>query len=225
MAILRSETGCPWDRQQSPDTLKPYILEEACELLEAIDNGNPDDIQDELGDLLLQIVFLAQVFTERKKFTMTDVIRSICDKMIRRHPHVFADATVAGHHQRWEQIKARENKEKQRPEQLAARIPITLPALKRAQKLAKKTSTAPAPELLASLQQQQQQLQEQLAISNNESDNHDNAAVITSTLGEILTLTAQLAAAFDIDAEDTLRTKTTAHIRAIDEKNKPEPRW
>lgn len=221
MATLRSDMGCPWDRQQSPETLKPYILEEACELLEAIDSADPTDIQDELGDLLLQIVFLAQIFSEQKHFDMTDVIRSICEKMIRRHPHVFADATVAGHHQRWEQIKARENREKQRPEQLAARIPATLPALKRAQKLAKKTATPPAPELLDALLQQQQQLQKQLALANGKCSDHDNVAAMTSALGEILTLTVQLAASLDIDAEDTLRTKTTASIRSIDEEIKP----
>ncbi len=223
MATLRSEQGCPWDRQQTATTLKPYILEEACELLEAIDRGDAADIQDELGDLLLQIVFLAQIFSEQNQFGIHDVIRSISAKMIRRHPHVFADATTDGHHQRWERIKARENKERQRPEQLATRIPATLPALKRTQKLAAKTTIPPLVELVEKLHQQHQQLQ-QFTLKQNSCADQDETSALTTTVGEILSLTTQLAAALNIDAEDTLRAKTTAKIREIDDATRPQPR-
>ena len=105
MATLRSTDGCPWDKEQTPETLKPYILEEAYELIEAIDSKNSAEICDESGDLLLQIVFLAQIFNEQKEFDLAEVAHSISSKMIRRHPHVFADANSDEHSQRWEEIK------------------------------------------------------------------------------------------------------------------------
>lgn len=213
MATLRSETGCPWDRGQTPESLKPYILEEACELLEAIDRGDLHDIRDELGDLLLQVVFLAQIYREQNCFNMDDVMTSICEKMIRRHPHVFADADAAGHSRRWDEIKSRERKDKRRSERLAERIPPTLPALKRAQKLSKKMPAESPHQLLADIDNQHQELQKLLNAQPGASHH------IKTTMADILMLTAQLCASLKIDAEDLLRQKTTSIIRAIDEKN------
>lgn len=136
MEQLRSPAGCPWDARQTPESLKPYILEEAYELIEAIDLKDLNKICEELGDLLLQIVFQASIFSEQKQFTATDVANGIADKLIRRHPHVFADGkydTEDDLHRQWEEIKKREAKGTTAT--VYDNIPRTLPALARAQKL------------------------------------------------------------------------------------------
>ena len=105
---LRSENGCPWDKEQSPDSLKRYLLEETQETIEAINNNNQQHIKDELGDILYVIVLLAQIHNEVNAFDIGDVIDSIADKMIRRHPHVFNDEkieTVAELRKKWLEIK------------------------------------------------------------------------------------------------------------------------
>src|SRR5512138_2261189 len=91
MARLRGPGGCPWDREQTPETLRPYLVEEVYEVLEAIDGGDPAAVRDELGDLLLQVVFQSQLAAEAGRFTIADVARAIADKLVRRHPHVFGD--------------------------------------------------------------------------------------------------------------------------------------
>ena len=108
MARLRSPDGCPWDRQQTHATLKPYLLEEAYEALEAIDQGDGDELCKELGDVLLQVVFHAQIAAEEERFGIEEVGRAIVDKLVRRHPHVFGEVEVDGSDQvlrNWEQIK------------------------------------------------------------------------------------------------------------------------
>jgi MazG family protein len=137
MQDLRAPDGCPWDAAQTPQSLTPYILEETCELIEAIEQDDPEQILDELGDLLLQIVFQAQIFNERKQFDFHDVIRVISDKLIRRHPHVF-DRNYESDDTReldlqWEKIKRSEATYKKTC--LADHLPEKLPALQRAQKL------------------------------------------------------------------------------------------
>ncbi|MFO7764961.1 MAG: MazG family protein [Pelovirga sp.] len=211
MATLRSPQGCPWDQQQSAESLKPYILEEAYELLEAIDSGNHQEICDELGDLLLQVVFLAQIYSEQERFNLADVIFAICTKMIRRHPHVFADADHEGHSRRWEQIKIRELEEKGTSRRLADRLPASLPALKRAQKLLKKTSSTQTLDVTTKrLKQGQQRLLEVI----------DEPGPVTKAAEEALAQQLydmiSLAGALHIDMEDLLRKKTTAKIAEID---------
>ena len=105
--------GCPWDREQSRESLKPYLIEEAYEALEAIDSGRPEHIQEELGDVLFQVVFHSQVARERGEFTMADLLARLNAKMIRRHPHVFAEGQVADADEaltQWERIKRTEGK-------------------------------------------------------------------------------------------------------------------
>src|SRR2546427_697022 len=94
MARLRGPDGCPWDREQTPESLRPYVIEEAYEVLEAIERGDPDALRDELGDLLLQVVFQAELATEAGRFTIADVASAVIDKLVRRHPHVFGDVLV-----------------------------------------------------------------------------------------------------------------------------------
>ena len=139
MARLRAPDGCPWDREQTHATLKPYLLEETYEALEAIDAHNDDELCRELGDVLLQVVFHAQIAAEEGRFSIEEVGRAIVDKLVRRHPHVFADVTVDGADQvlrNWEQIKKEERREQgaDAPSLLDG-IPAQLPALLRAQRI------------------------------------------------------------------------------------------
>lgn len=112
-ARLRAPKGCPWDREQTHETLRTYLLEEAYEVLEALDRGNDAKFAEEMGDLLLQVVFHSQIASEEGRFTVSDVIREIHDKMIRRHPHVFGEASAKDSKEvlrNWEQIKAEERR-------------------------------------------------------------------------------------------------------------------
>jgi len=109
------ETGCPWDLKQTPQTLTPYVVEEAYEAVDAIHHGSKQDMAEELGDLLLQVVLQAQIFKEQGDFDLGDIAKGIADKMVRRHPHVFSDATAdtpEAVNARWEEIKAQEKAQK-----------------------------------------------------------------------------------------------------------------
>ncbi len=133
MRHLRSQNGCSWDREQSPESLRPYIIEEAYELIDAIDTGDTDEILAELGDLLLQVIFQAQIFSERGLFGIGEIAEGINRKLQRRHPHIFSEA-MNSEHPDWEQIKQQELKEKGKEIDFAARQPVNLPALKLADK-------------------------------------------------------------------------------------------
>ena len=139
MKTLRSPAGCPWDAQQTPTTLAPYILEEAAEVVDAIESGNPEAVLDEAGDLLLQVVFLAQIYSERGKFDFADIAAAIAEKLIRRHPHVFAEVdpnlTETELDQQWERIKQAERSAGPMESHCFGEIPVNLPALQRARKL------------------------------------------------------------------------------------------
>jgi tetrapyrrole methylase family protein/MazG family protein len=142
METLRGDGGCPWDKEQTHETLKPYLIEEAYEVIEAIDSKDPARLADELGDVLLQIVFHAQIGYEFGTFSMDDVVRSIVEKMIRRHPHVFADLQVKNSAQvlsNWDRIKSEEGGQKIRLSLLDG-VPKHFPALMKAYKLQAKAA-------------------------------------------------------------------------------------
>ena len=146
MARLRSPTGCPWDREQDHQTLRFHAVEEVYELLDAIEAGDDHEMAEELGDLLLQVVFHCQLAGERGAFDFEQVARTITEKLIRRHPHVFGDVKVKNVDQvwaNWEQIKRAEKQgtKHERPSALDG-IPKHLPALLRAEKLVKKARKA-----------------------------------------------------------------------------------
>jgi MazG family protein len=139
MAVLRSSEGCPWDRAQTIDSLKPFVLEETYEVLEAIDRHDHAALCEELGDFLFEAVFLAQLESEGGHFTIADSLKSIADKLVRRHPHVFArDSGNAGIDTpdkvvtKWEEIKAQERGGSAKKKTLLSGVPVTLPALLRA---------------------------------------------------------------------------------------------
>jgi uncharacterized protein YabN with tetrapyrrole methylase and pyrophosphatase domain len=196
MSRLRCPTGCPWDREQNHQTLRYHAVEEVYELLDAIENGDDDEMVEELGDLLLQVVFHCQLAHERKAFDFDTVCRRIVDKLIRRHPHVFASAkaeTVDAVWAQWEKIKHAEKKgtRHSRPSALDG-IPRHLPALMHAEKLVKKARKA---ELLP------------------ESSPADRATR-TSVARQLFEL-AQQAQARGWSAEDLLRAETKRRERAF----------
>ena len=142
MTRLRdSDTGCPWDLEQNFASIAPYTIEEAYEVADAIERNDLDALKDELGDLLLQVVFHSQMASELGVFDIQDVVNGICDKMVRRHPHVFGDATAASHEvpDNWETIKAAERSGYEDNSALAG-VALALPALLRAQKIQKRAA-------------------------------------------------------------------------------------
>ena len=135
MAALRRENGCPWDREQTQQSLKPFLVEETYEVLEAIDEGNPEKVKEELGDLLFQIIFHCQLAAEKGEFDIHEVMHKISEKMIGRHPHVFGDAryeTPAEVLRQWEERKREEGKN---TESILEGIPRELPSLLRAHRI------------------------------------------------------------------------------------------
>lgn len=210
MARLRDpDGGCPWDLEQTFATIAPYTLEEAYEVADAIERGSMDDLRDELGDLLLQVVFHARMAEEAGHFSFADVVEAISGKMVRRHPHVFAQAeaatpdTVRG---TWEEIKAAERAAKApadaaRPGALDG-IPAALPALVRAVKLQKRAARVGFdwPQTAQVLDK----LAEETAELKAEMDAGAPAARIADELGDILFVYANLARHLDTDPEQAL---------------------
>jgi tetrapyrrole methylase family protein/MazG family protein/ATP diphosphatase len=145
MARLRDrERGCPWDVEQTFATIAPYTIEEAYEVADAIERDDLDDLKDELGDLLLQVVFHARMAEEAGAFAFADVARAICDKMLRRHPHVFGQAQVADSAEqtkRWEELKREERGSASPDAGVLDDVPVGLPALTRAVKLGKRAAS------------------------------------------------------------------------------------
>jgi tetrapyrrole methylase family protein/MazG family protein len=142
MRTLRSEGGCPWDREQTLQSLKQYLIEESYEVLDAIDSGDRNQLAEELGDLLLQVVFQAQICTEEGSFNFDDVARHISEKLVRRHPHVFGEVKVSDSSEvlrNWEAIKQTE-KDKEKPRSVVEGIPRHLPALHKAQQIQKRAA-------------------------------------------------------------------------------------
>jgi tetrapyrrole methylase family protein/MazG family protein len=144
---LRSENGCPWDREQTHMSLRPCMMEEAAEVMAGIrifdETGDYENLREELGDVLLQVVMHAQIAEEEGIFTMEDVVSEVAEKMVRRHPHVFGDVSVDGSEQvlqNWEEIKKKEKEGKSRQQNPLREIPLELPALARAVKVLKKDS-------------------------------------------------------------------------------------
>lgn len=146
MERLRADGGCPWDREQTRESLKPFLIEEAYEVVEAIEEEDPKKLMEELGDLLFQVVFHAQVAAERGEFTIGQVLEATADKMVRRHPHVFADATASTAREvleQWEELKREErDAAAAAPASALDGVPKELPGLIRAQRLQDKASRA-----------------------------------------------------------------------------------
>ncbi|MCP5475195.1 MAG: nucleoside triphosphate pyrophosphohydrolase [Rhodanobacteraceae bacterium] len=205
MARLRDpERGCPWDIEQDFASIAPYTIEEAFEVADAIQRGALGDLRDELGDLLLQVVFHAQMASEQQAFDFNDVVASICDKMVRRHPHVFGDAVVkdaAAQTVAWEELKRAERD--QADPSVLADIPHGLPEWIRARKLQKRAASVgfdwpDAAEVLA-------KLDEELAELRQEIDTDAPRARLQDEFGDVLFVMCNLARKLDIDPGAALR--------------------
>lgn len=214
MARLRDPvSGCPWDQQQTFATVAPYTIEEAYEVADAIERGDLDELCDELGDLLLQVVFHARMAEEMGRFDFADVARSIADKMIRRHPHVFEDVRykdVAEQTESWEQIKAGERAAKAKPHGLLGDIPAGMPALTRAVKLTKRAARVGFD--WSTTREVFDKLREELSELEAELDDLDPAKV-KDELGDVLFVIANLARKLDIEPEDALRGANAKFVR------------
>ncbi|MBQ7036200.1 MAG: nucleoside triphosphate pyrophosphohydrolase [Clostridia bacterium] len=210
IARLRGEGGCPWDAEQTHESIKKNLIEEAYETLEAIDSGNGAKMADELGDVLLQIVFHAQIGKEAGEFTIDDVITAVSEKMIRRHPHVFGDISVKDSDEvlvNWEKIKKQENGQKSTTESMLS-VSRYLPALMRAGKVQGKAAKvgfdwAKPEEALEKVKEETEEVSEALK-------NHSN---IKEEIGDLLFAAVNTARLAGIDAEEALTEATEKFIR------------
>jgi MazG family protein len=214
MARLRAPGGCPWDREQNFDTIKPYLLEEAYEVMDAIDAGDWDGLADELGDLLLQAVFFAQMASEEGRFDIADSLLAINSKLVRRHPHVFADGdakTSGDVLRRWDEIKAVEKQGKGAPppKGLLAGVPRSLPALVEAQKIAAKAAGAGFD--WENIEQVFDKLREELA-EIDAARATGSPAEIEDEIGDLLFVVVNIARFLKVDPEQALR-KTNRKFR------------
>lgn len=201
MQRLLAPDGCPWDREQDMPSLRKYVLEEACEVIDAIDSGDRAHLCEELGDLALQVAFLSELGRAEGSFGPDDVVRAIVEKLVRRHPHVFADAAVAGSEEvleNWERIKAQEKRDRGVLDGVAR----SLPALYRAQRMSDKASRVGFdwPDGRGSREKVSEELQElDQAVAGGDK------ARVEAELGDLLFALVNLARHFGVDAEGALR--------------------
>jgi tetrapyrrole methylase family protein/MazG family protein/ATP diphosphatase len=214
MARLRDPgAGCPWDQEQTFATIAPYTVEEAYEVADAIERGDLADLRDELGDLLLQVVFHSRMAEEQGAFAFDDVARAINDKMVRRHPHVFGEETYESlAHQKagWEELKAEERAAKGRQQSLLDDVPVGLPALTRAVKLSKRAASVgfvwpSAKEVLEKLHEEVAELEAEVAAGDLEKARQE--------MGDVLFVVANLARTLEVDPEDALRFTNGKFVR------------
>lgn len=223
MARLRDpDTGCPWDVEQSFATIAPYTIEEAYEVADAIQRSDMDDLREELGDLLFQVVFHSQMAQEAGAFRFEDVAAGMADKMVRRHPHVFGDADerdAASQTVAWEAQKAAERAEKLKDDlSVLANVPLALPALTRCEKLMKRAARVGFD--WPNLDGVFAKIEEELAEVREAIDEADKAH-ISEEIGDLLATVVNLARKLEIDPEDAMRTanaKFERRFRAVEQK-------
>jgi MazG family protein len=216
MARLRAPGGCPWDREQTFDTIKPFLLQESYEVMDAIDRRDWQELSGELGDLLLQAVFFSQMASEQGLFTIEDALTSINEKLVRRHPHVFGEETAHTEgdvRRRWDEIKATEKEAtekkaagKQAPAGLLDGVPRTLPALVEAEQISSRAANKGfdwrnTKEVLAKLDEERAELAACETLADREGE-----------LGDILFTLVNLARFLKVDPEQALR-RTNAKFR------------
>jgi tetrapyrrole methylase family protein / MazG family protein len=212
MAMLRSPAGCPWDRAQDSTSLKPYLLEEAYEVLEAIEEGTPHKLKDELGDLLFQVIFHAQLARERGDFDINDVLSGTIAKMTRRHPHVFGSAAASTPKealQNWEEIK-REEKAADQGTSVLDGVPRQLPSLLRAQRLQDKAARVGFD--WPHIEQVWEKLSEELRELRASMD-RNNRAEIAEELGDVLFVLVNLARWLEINPDEALHNTSRKFIQ------------
>ena len=234
MAQLRAPNGCAWDREQTPATLKPQMLEECYEVMEAIDSGSSVHLTEELGDLLLHVVFQAQIAREAGDFTFADVANGIAEKLIRRHPHVFGDAKVAdaaGVVSQWNELKKAEKPERQ---SALDGVPRALPALMRAEALQKKARNVGFdwPDVRGSLEKVREEVAEvsaeieaEFAFAQANEQQPDTDPKTAEEIGDLLFSIVNLSRHLKLDAEELLTNandKFARRFRAVEERIKAQ---
>ena len=209
MEALRGEKGCPWDKEQTRESLKPYIIEEAYELFEAIEENDSEHIKEELGDLLFQIVFQSQIARENKEFDMPDIIDKIAKKMVSRHPHVFGNTTCSTSDEvvaQWEVQKKREGKLR---ESILEGVPETLPSLLRAHRLQKRAAGVGfdwerADDVFKKLDEELKEFKEALGTKNKD--------MIEDELGDIFFMLVNISRFIGVNPEDAHRKTISKFI-------------
>lgn len=212
IATLRGENGCPWDREQTHTSLKSTLIEETYETVEAIDSAQPDKLKEELGDLLLNIMLQAQIAAENRDFDIYDVIDTLTEKLIRRHPHVFGDVNVENSDdvvKNWEAIKKEEAGNEDR-ESILDGIPIALPALLRGQKIQKRAARVGFD--WDHIQDVISKVDEELA-EVKESLKKNQQAEIEMEIGDLLFAIVNLCRFVELQAEETLRKSNRKFIQ------------
>ena len=207
VATLRSDNGCPWDLAQTHESLKADLIEEAYELIEAIDAKVPKKICDELGDLLMQVMLHSQIATDRNEFGVDEVIENLTEKLVRRHPHVFGSVVATDENEvleNWEEIKRGEDGNKDRKSSLDG-IPHSLPSLQRAEKIQKKASRAgfdwdTTEDVLPKLQEEIDEIEESIR--------NDDITEIEMEIGDLLFSVVNLCRFLNVQPEEALRKST-----------------
>lgn len=230
MAALRAPGGCPWDRKQTHESLKPYLLEETYEVLETIDDQDMIKLREELGDLLLQVLFHAQIATEEGRFTVEDVMALLADKLIRRHPHVFEKSAAEQEtlspeevYGRWEQIKKQEREAAGRTQSVLDGVPKTLPALLRAYQVQARASRVGfdwpdsregIAQVLAKIEEECRELRAAASAGRRgvEGGQGGPQDPITAEFGDVLFSMVNLARKLAVNPEDALRLATGRFI-------------
>ncbi len=207
MASLRAPGGCPWDREQTFDSIKPHTLEETYEVFDAIDRRNWNDLRDELGDLMLQVLFYAQIASDEGHFNIDDVVRGLSAKLVRRHPHVFGDAiaeTASDVNRTWENVKQQERSGKPKNEDgLLADVPRFVPALVEARKLGSKAAKVGFD--WPDVQGLFDKAQEEIAEVREEVTETPDAARLEEELGDLYFVLTNLSRHLNVDPEQALR--------------------
>ena len=228
MAKMRAEGGCPWDREQTLESLKQYLVEECYEVIDAIDSGSADKHADELGDLLLQVVFQAHIRREQGSFAFEEVVDRICEKLIRRHPHVFGNTRVSGSQdvlKNWEAIKAQEKQKAAAgtpsdvpPPSLVGDMPRHLPALHKAHHLQKRLARVgfdwnQVHDVVAKIDEELAEVKQALAAG--------DAEQIDEELGDLLFAVVNLSRFQGLNAEEVLQRavdKFAKRVQAMEQR-------
>lgn len=211
---LLAPGGCPWDRQQTHESLRPYLIEEAYEVLDAIDQGSPEGLREELGDLLMQVVFHSELARKAGQFELSEVIAGIGDKLLRRHPHVFGDEEVdsAGEvKQRWDELKRAEGRQS-----ACDGVPRALPALRRGRSLGERLASVGFD--WSDLAGPREKLDEEVA-ELDEAAAGDDPDRVAEELGDVLFALVNLARHLRVDPEDALRAaldRVEGRFRAVE---------
>jgi MazG family protein len=223
MARLRGPGGCPWDREQTIESLRGFVLEETYEVLDAIDRADHDGLRGEIGDLLFEGVFLAQIESDEGRFTVADSLRAISEKLIRRHPHVFGDGatgvdTPGKVVEQWEQIKSREQKDKGEERRSILRgVPKAMPSLLRAHEIGTRVAAvgfdwAQADDVVDKIEEEVAELREAVR-------EHEGLERMAEEMGDLLFSIANLARKLGIESESALRKaneKFSARFEALE---------